>query len=281
MMNRYPSYMVPFVGLNPEIKVDDLLEHYDFAIARRVDRSLNNRDIIIKPDGTGIVRTDSSLRADYFERVPNLSLTMLRLNHSLSSAQYSLLMKPTIDDWKGGIVVPWRLRGKASMNKESFLMVYCASNIHNQPTKYKKKFQSLSEAQVAQDKYEGLKNDIIAKAFSKDQFYKAYGQIFLRHSPTLLNYWHYELKLVDSEGNTINSVKYKKDETYDMMNMRPSFVSYVLDNYLFKFFWVNKNPCSEDIPYTKFFNKTTSPLIRWLADILNRCFFSLFPIVSE
>ena len=280
MKNRYPSYMVPYVGLNPEIKVDDLLEYDDFAVARRVDGALSDSDIIIKPDGVGIVRTDSSIRVDFFERVPNLSLTMLRLEHPLSSALYDLAMKAGDDDWKGRLVMPWRLKGKAAINKDGFLMVYRAAVIHSQPTEYKRRFESLEDAKLSQDYYERLKDDIVANAFSKKKFYNAIGRIYLQHSPTLLNYWHYELKLVDSEGNFINSVKYKENEPYDKMNMRPSFVSYVLDHFLFKLFWIDKNPCSRDIPFSFFFNKKTPHLIRWFSDKCNKCLFSLFPIVS-
>lgn len=280
-MHRYPSYMVPYPGLNPDVKVNDLMSRGAFAIARRVDKAFSEEDIIMMPDGTGIVRMDSSLREDFFERVPNLSVTMLRQAFPIESAKYSLAMKPGSDDWNGGVVNPWCYKEKASIVSDCYLMVYPAENLHGQPVKYQRRFEHREDAKVVEDYYEDLKNEIVSNSFTTKRFYKAIGQIVLNHTPTMLNYWHFELKLGKSEGGFIESAKYKPNENQANMNMKPSFVDYVLENYMFKLFWVDKNPCKDDLPDDCFFVNNVSALKRGAAKVWSWCLFKMVPIVVE
>lgn len=100
-LKRYPSFMVPYVGLIKRVEVDSLLQYGDFSVARRIDKSFSTEDIKILSDGSGIVKQDSSLLSDFFKRIPNMSLTMLRLEFPISSAKYDLKMRTTDDDWNG------------------------------------------------------------------------------------------------------------------------------------------------------------------------------------
>lgn len=281
IMHRYPSYMVPYIGLNPEVNVSDLMAHGAFVIARRIDKVFSEEDVKMMPDGTGIVRLDSSLRKEIFERVPNLSVTMLRQAFPIESAKYHLAMKPDVDDWKGGVVIPWFYREKATIVSDCYLMVYQAENLHGMPAKYQRKFEHREDAKDVEDYYEDLKNDIVSNNFSTKNLYKAIGQIVLRHVPTMLNYWHFELKLCKSERGFIESVKYKQNEARANMNMRPSFVDYVLNNYLCKSFWIDINPCKNDLPDDCFLDNDVSALKRCTAKLWNRCLFKLIPIVVE
>lgn len=282
-MCQYPSYMIPFLGLNPKVKIDDLMKYGDFSVARRVDASLSEAGVIIKPDGSGIVKADSPLReqTSFLERIPNLSMTMMRQDHSISSAKFHVEMEAGVDDWKGGIVKLSKFKGKAKLIDNCFLMVYKASLIHEKPAHYQRKFTSFEEADSVKEFYDDLKDQIVANKFTKSTFYKAVGQILLQHSPTMLNYWHYELKLKNSEGEYIERVKFKNNDATAQMNMRPSFVIYVLEHFLFKFFWVDLNPCGVDIPYSCFFDKKMPSIIRWLADKYNSYQCERVSLVSD
>lgn len=279
-MKRYPSYMVPYIGLSPNVNVDELKGSCEFAIARRVDKPFCESDIKLMPDGTGIVRADSPLRGETFERVPNLSMTLLRHAKPISSAQYSLDMKSPKDNWTGGMVNPWMYRGKATKVNDCYLMVYLLGNLHGQPAPYQRRFNKRTDAVSVQDKYDNLKDDILKNSFSTKTLYNATGRILLKHSPTTLNYWHFELKLEKSEGGFVESVKYKEGEDPAKMNMRPSFVKYVLDNYLFKMFWVDYNPCNQDISDSCFYDRKVCYIKRWAAEFMNRCVFAMVPIVN-
>ena len=187
-MHRYPSYMVPFPGLNQEVKADDLESFGPYAVARRVDKTFSEKDIKIMPDGTGIVRADSSLREETFERVPNLSVTLLRQAFPIEFAKFNLAMKPKVDNWKGCVIKPWIYRGKATRESDCYLMVYANENLHGQPVDYQRRFESLKDAKSVEEYYDDLKNDIVANIFSTKKYYKATGLILLKHAPTMLNY---------------------------------------------------------------------------------------------
>lgn len=186
MMKRYPSCMVPTLALL-------------ISVAQRVDKSVDKRDIVMLGD-TGIVKKDSPLHEEIFKRTPKLSMTMLRQEFPISSAKYDLKTRPTNDDWNGGVVSPLQYWRKAIKKRNCFLMVYWAISVHGQPAKYQSKFATRHEAEKVQDTYEGLKDDIVTNKFKKSNYYKAIGTIVLKHSPTALNYWHYELILEKGEG---------------------------------------------------------------------------------
>ena len=76
----------------------------------------------------------------------------------------------------------------------------------------------------------------------------------------------------------VNTAKYKPDTAPDQLNYRESFVSYVLDNYLFKHFWVDKNPCETDIPLSCFYDDRVNVVERWAANIMNNILFASIPI---
>ena len=279
-MYCYPSCMVPYTGLKPDVKVDDLIHIGDFAIARQSDRPYSDKDIKQMGDGSCIVRNDSDLREnpDLFKRVPGLSMTMLRQAHSIYYAKYGLKMKSPEDDWTGRRVKPCKLKGRAKMIGSCYLMVYLATNLHNQPAQYQRKFEKREDVKNVEDFYEDLKDALVHNGFTKKAFYMATGRILLKHSPTLLNYWHYELILKTSEGEFVNTAKYKPDTAPDQLNYRESFVSYVLDNYLFKHFWVDKNPCETDIPLSCFYDDRVNVVERWAANIMNNILFASIPI---
>ena len=133
-MKRYPSFMVPYVGLIRKVEVENLLKHGDFAVARRVDRPFSSKDIKILSDGSGIVKQDSPLLSDIFERIPDMSMTMLRQEFPISSSKYDLRMRPTADDWNGGVIIPCLYYRKAIKKSDCFLMVYKAKGLHGRPS---------------------------------------------------------------------------------------------------------------------------------------------------
>ena len=280
-MKCYPSCMVPRVGLKHDVKVEELLKLGDVAFARRVDRSLSQKDVRRMADGTCIVPADSDLREDTFKRIPFLSVTMLRRAFPLEYAKYDLKMKSPDDDWKGGFVWPWKNKRRATRVVNSYLMVYKASLLHNQPAKYQRRFDSREEAELLKDDYDGLAEALIHNEFTKKSYYHSLGTISLMHSPTLLNYWHYELKLENREGKVIKKVEYKDGQDPEEMNMNASFVNYVWDHFLCKLFWVDENPCIPDIPLSFFCDNKIGKFRRVVAAWINKCLFAFVPIVAR
>ncbi len=277
-MHCYPSFMVPYIGLNPKVSVDALLVYSDFAIARRIDQPYSDTDFQKMADGLYYVKNESSLHDEFFERIPKLSVTMLRCEYPIETAKYKLKMKPRKDDWKGNIVVwPWKHWFQAIMMNESYLIVYKASRLQNQPIKYQRKFNNKKEAEELKEYYEELDDALITNKFTKETRYTGIGKIFLEHSPTMLNYWHYELKLEDSEGKEIDKVKIPASGE---INKKQDFVEYVWKNFLSKRLRIDKNPCCEDIPYKCFYDNMYGSRKRQGKRIINKCLFSIFPIAK-
>lgn len=280
-MRCYPSCMVPYTGLNPGVKVDELLEYGDFAVARRVDKEFSSEDIKRMSDNTCIVRGDSTLRGEILGRIPNLSTTMVRNAYPIQVAQFDVKMNPQDDHWEGGLVNVCSFRGRVFKPKVSYLMVYRVKQIHRQPVNYQRKFESKKEAELIQKGYKDLENDIITNKFTRSKFYKGIGHIWLAHSPTKLNYWHFELKLETSEGEFIENAKYKPVEDKTQRNMKQSFIEYVWDNFLYKHFWINTNPCEKDLALSCFFDDNICCTRRWIAAKMTNCLFELVPIVID
>lgn len=277
----YPSCMVPYTGLNPDVNVDELLTHGDFSVARRVDREFSADDIRRMSDNTCIVRADSTLRDETISRIPNLSTTMLRLSFPLQAVMLDVKMKSPDDNWKGGMINARRFCGRAIKPKASYLMVYKAKLIHRKPVDYQRKFERREEAIPVQNCYDGLEEDIVKSKFTKSKFYHGFGLMWLKHSPTKLNYWHYELKLENSEGKLIKDAKYKPVDDAEKRNMKQSFIEYVWDNYLYKHFWVDMNPCKADIAMSHFYDGRVCFARRLAASYLTKCLFGIVPIVAR
>lgn len=271
----YPAYMVPHVGLRKDASIDDLRKNGDMTVARRIDRSFNAKEFRKMADGTYVVKMDSPLHDEIFERIPNMSMTMLRRSFPIASAKYDLKMKPKVDDWRGSIVNPWKERGKAIKLREAFLIVYKISSLHNKPAKYQRKFENKRLAEQVQEIYSGVKEDIEQGRYQNSNYYEGIGRIYLKHSPTNLNYWHYELILENVEGETIKNVK----PTGDQKNMKPTFVEYVWNHFLNKQFWIDENPC-EDIPNSCFYDLEVCGIERWAAEIMKKIVFDSVPIVK-
>ena len=271
----YPAYMVPHRGLLKEVKIDNLLKEGDVALARRVDREFETKEFRRMSDGTYVAKMDSSLHDETFEHIPKMSMTMLRQSFPIESAKYDLKMKPEVDDWNGGVVFPCSYRGKAIKHKDSFLIVYNASLLHNQPAEYQRKFDNKKMAEQVQENYKGLKEVLEQGKYQNSNYYKAFGRIYLKHSPTNLNYWHYELILENAEGEIIKNVK----TTGDQQNMKPTFVEYVWNHFLNKQFWIDENHC-EDVPENCFYDTDVCLIERWAAGIMKKLMFVSVPIVK-
>ena len=144
---------------------------------------------------------------------------------------------------------------------------------------YSEEFERKDEAIQVQNCYDGLEEDIVKNKFTKSKFYHGLGQIWLKHSPTKLNYWHYELKLENSESQLIKDAKYKSVDDAEKKNMKQSFIEYVWDNYLYKHFWVDMNPCKADLEMSNFHDGRVCFARRWAASYLTKCLFGMVPIV--
>ena len=204
---------------------------------------------------------------------------MLRLSFPLQASMLDVKMKSPDDDLKCGLINAPSFCGRVIQPKASCLMVYKAKLIHRKPVDYQRKFERKDEAIQVQNCYDGLEEDIVKNKFTKSKFYHGLGQIWLKHSPTKLNYWHYELKLENSESQLIKDAKYKSVDDAEKKNMKQSFIEYVWDNYLYKHFWVDMNPCKADLEMSNFHDGRVCFARRWAASYLTKCLFGMVPIV--
>lgn len=223
----YSCKFIPYKGLKTEVDVGVLLDNADFSIARRCDYST---DILRKCGDSYLIPQDSNILEEFYERLPSMSMTYVYDEESLESASYRL-HKPACDKWNGENVNLVDCKNSIEKKDPCFQLVFSAKKLHNISIPYSKKFGSLEDF---------VKHNI-EEAFAKDKTYPVVGKIILQHSPTQLNYYHFELMLLDDNGNplkNVSSLQKALANPHSKINGRDCFALYVLDQ-MTKYFEVN------------------------------------------
>lgn len=256
-MNVYPHKMVPYKGLSKSKTVDDLLTVGDFAIARRIDLTAEEAGIRMV-GGVALLQRDALGAHQIYNFSPYLSTTLLGVGASLSDCAYRQT-KPGDSDWDGEMVCPKNYVGCVEHKSPCIQLVYVATNLHEQPVRYNKKFSKESEARAELALMKDSSIDVtVSKWFDKSNSYPLTGKIFLRREPTMLNYWHVVLVMQQVNEKEIRGV------TRDAMDLSKepkavdSFSLYVLDNYLLKNFRVNSLPIETTLTESDFYDENVS-----------------------
>ena len=277
----YPYRLLPFTGYTQSVSIDEILNNgVDFAVARRVE---GDKDKILKEmyKGYYVIRDPDILMQNIFSQIPSLSLTILGTGAQFEDMGY-LQKENAKADWDGKTHLPFRYLTKVSICKEYFSLVYRVSSIHKKPIEYGRKFNS-KDSLIENLKYVDSTNDAetILKSFTKKSTYKMLpGQIQVEHRPTMLNYWHSELKLLPAsllDKERVKNVKFKKDKPVQNYNDKELMVLYIWRTYLSMGFEVNKNPL-EDISDSHFrdgsINYGQFILNKWMS----RIFYGIIPL---
>lgn len=253
-MEYYPHYMVPYEGLNPECDVCDLLQISDFVLARRVDYNFKDAKLgTVGPYYT--LSADSPVISEFYKRIPFMSMTMMGVAAGVKDAAY-IQSAPGSDTWTDGLVKAEDYIGKVKVSSNCFQIIYIASNLHLQPVMYVKKYGSLKEAKEESNlMVDEQKNKVIQNRFQRTDLFDFKGQLLLKHSPSHLNYWHFELVLKYANGKDV------KNLTPDFLNSdkepvgKDSFAVFVFNHYLRKNLIIDKIPFETSLSLSDFYIK--------------------------
>ena len=251
----YSCKMIPYQGLKIKAEVDVLLEKSDFSLARRIDKPLAESGIDCSC-GVPVIPLSAPLLDEFYYRIPSMSMTFVDDEETCEAASYKLC-ELARDNWNGENIDFSNYENAIEKKGNCFQIIYSAKNLHKREIPYVRKFQKQSE--MIECKIQDL--------FKKDKKYDVKGSIFLEHSPTNLNYRHFELKLQDAQGKIIKSggissyPESGKNET--SKSGRDCFTRYVLKNFLAKDFTIDKIPEEAScLPESIFFDDSFSDEVR-------------------
>lgn len=259
-MSVYPYQMVPYKGLKKEISVDILCEN-DFFIARRVDK-----DCIKKCGPKNIIPLDSSCVENLFKNVPNMSTTLLVDKDFVEFAKFSQGKRGRIN-WDGENVQSINYHGEAEKKNACDLVIYNGKNLHKQPVNFQKYFSKPRDAKDVDTFLSDEDRDLLKKGkFECAESHNIDGCIELKHSATMLNYWHFELNLKNASNEKIKKLNKSLDDVKDKktteLPVKESFALFVLNNYLLKNFLCVLPDTFSPVPCDVFFDDSVTETVR-------------------
>lgn len=245
---KYPSSLIPHKGLKKEISIDDILkEANNFGLARRVEKDIEE---YIVDMGDNMYILSLAYKQDHIKDPIDMSMNILTTSSSLKDAKFVQTRKPSCESWNGTNVDIDSCKNLLRFNSECHILVYNASNLHNKPGQYTRKYNDRNSYDIDRAIL------TIDEVFSKNNNYQRNFQIRLHHKPTNCNYWHITLEILAPVNGTKGiTLKYKKWlDNSDLLE-------YIWDKYLSQGFYLDTNPC---IPLNSSisFDKKTNSFIR-------------------
>ena len=204
MLDIYPYTLVPYVGLQRKMNMDEVVGAMpSLMVARRID--LNDEEIIDLGDGISIL-TEDMLRKYLMNEYPDMPDKEKKVAKSpIPDMSMSMMTDKSRRDYlkfrqTGNAHTAWNGKNVKIVNyindiKRSegrwFSISYRVDELHNKSIPYQGKFKDQEEF----DKYKGdvgsdRDKKIILKNFSKNKVYPLIAYIRLEHKPTMMNYWH-------------------------------------------------------------------------------------------
>ena len=250
---QYSFKLIPYKGLQIEADVDVLLKTSDFSLARRCDNEISD---LVACGNTYIIPYEPAFLENIYKQIPQMSLTYVDDTESIESASYRL-HKPASDDWQGDNVDFDKLEKTIEKKEPCFQLVYNAQNFHNVQIPYSRKFEKAKDAV----KY-GL-SELFSKGkqpFSREAPYKTNATLKLKHSPTLLNYRHFVLRIYDGKSELVEKISSYKDATGNpKRNGVDEIALYIWEHILRKNFKVNTLfPKTSSLPEALFYDDNIS-----------------------
>ena len=202
---EYPSDIIPQSGFKLSIDIDGLLNaQSDILFSRRIDKDVLDCEYF----GGKIMVESEDITDDY----KNLSLNLLGGLFENEKHLHFRQMKPGTDAWDGKDVDMEKYSTCFEIKRPCFPIYLKAIDLHNQKFPYRRHIGKLKD-------YNDIQNNIIDRTldvFHGEDDYTFEGTVKIVHSPTMLNYWHFEVKGVpeDSKGQSLEKTKSKWQKNF-------------------------------------------------------------------
>lgn len=205
--NKYPTGLVPYIGLVEKIAIPDLTETADsFDVARRIRKEkLSPIDL---DDGYLIIPV--SMRGNVFDDkdVPDLSMNIICRDSRPECVNYNQI-GAAHSKWDKKTVIPHKY-SKLVKREDAIAVVYKAAWFHKKNIPYRKvmlKKVDFDTSLPFMDKDDKITKELLCSQFASGNRYKVWGYMELEHKPTMMNYWHVTLVLHEAGGKIVKNAK--------------------------------------------------------------------------
>lgn len=194
----YPAEIIPQSGFKLSINIDDLLlAQSDIVLSRRIDKDVSECDYF----GGKIMVESEDIVDDYMDLSLNLLGGLFENEKHLRYRQ----LKPGTNDWDGKDVDLEKYSTCFEIKQHCFPIYLKALDLHNQKFPYKRSIGRQKE-------FNDIQKNIVDRTldvFHGEDDYTFEGTVKIVHSPTMLNYWHIEVKGIpeDSKGKPLEKSK--------------------------------------------------------------------------
>jgi hypothetical protein len=205
--NKYPSGLVPYIGLVRKIEIPDLTKPENcFDVARRIRK--DKLELIDLEDDYFII--PFAMRSDFFESrdVPDLSMNIMCRDSRPEGVNYNQL-GIAHDKWDKKTVIPHKY-AKFVKHEDTVALVFKASDFHKKTIPYYKailKKKDFDDLVSYMDKEDEQTQQLLNAQFASGNKYKVQGCMELEHKPTMMNYWHVTLVLHEAGGKIVKKAQ--------------------------------------------------------------------------
>lgn len=189
----YPASILPNQKYKSKFDLSDLVQKDDLYVVRRSDLPLNQS-----------FNTAKKLKASAIplKRIPDLSMNLLGCFFKARHVKY-FVYKPGSDPWDGSKIRIRNFRNAYKVANDAEPIFIQAKNISDIPIPFKAVNNSTNRGRVGNLPFEP----------NKDNEIQLFGTTRIEHSPTNLNYWHVELKVIDFNDSPIKNAANKFNES--------------------------------------------------------------------
>jgi hypothetical protein len=189
----YPIFILPNTRYKIKMDLDELLQRNNVYIVRRSDLPLNES-----------FNSAKKLKAAAIplKRIPDLSTNLLGAFFKAKHIKY-FVYKPGADAWNGLKVRIKNFNNSYKKAEDSEPIFIEAKELQNIPIPFKAVNNSTNRNRAGNLPFEPNEQNEIQLS----------GKTQLVHSPTNLNYWHIELKVIDFNNSAIKNSSNKFNES--------------------------------------------------------------------
>jgi hypothetical protein len=182
---KYPTKIVPKPNFRVSLDIDDLLKTYDLHFVRKSNLPKNKS-----------FNTAGKLKSEAIdlERIPYLSSNLLGKYYQIKHLAFMAFGSGAMI-WKGQEINIWNFYADYKYDDDYDPIIIPVNSLHRTPVPFKapndkanrQRFKLPFEPNVTLLELEGESSII--------------------HSPTILNYWHVELEIIDADSKPIKKSK--------------------------------------------------------------------------
>jgi hypothetical protein len=200
-MMKYPATLIPVKGWKSRINLDEV---DSFSVGRRIVGDwMKDKDrffTTVDDKSYALAINDESQLPDLNAlNLANLSMNILSEDSGIGNlAFWHKRLDKNEKSWNGSWIFPWKYRKCLQYEKQCYVVVFQSVNLHHKTFQYPRQYQKKVEWEKDKEKMHVFNG--IEEIFNSGEIYRVTGEVYLRHEPTEMNYWHVVLVISAPQG---------------------------------------------------------------------------------